>query len=92
MTETTEDEGPVLCAFEDGRRAKHSLTVGGPLDGQGVIFLCTPCRAALLAKNKSKRCQYCGVPQKNDWKKTALAGFRHQPNCPRSDEEIIEIG
>lgn len=78
----------VRCAYDDGKVGRHILKV----EGQGKLVVCTPHRKQLENQNKDVRCQYCGVPVRNDWRKSALRGFEHVPNCPRSDKVVLELG
>lgn len=85
---TAETEEPLLCAFGDGMKGLHALRFE---NGQTIV-VCITCKILVEQRNKAKRCQYCGVPIKMDWRKSALDGFKHVPNCPRSDEEVVVIG
>lgn len=77
------------CAFGDGRRSTQVLIVEGQ---EKYLVVCTPCKKKLENQDKDVRCQYCGVPIQRNWRKSALDGFKHVPNCPRSDEVVMEIG
>lgn len=92
MTESVviDEESVVRCSYGDGKKANHTLRV----EGQGIFVVCTPCDKLLKAKNKKKRCKYCGVPILGDWKSTPIGNFEHQYNCPRNPEptELIEVG
>lgn len=85
----SEIEHPVRCDYGDGRRAKDTLRVEGQ---SGLLVVCTLHKKKLENQDKDVRCQYCGVPIKKNWRKSALDGFKHVPNCPRSDEVVMELG
>jgi hypothetical protein len=78
----------LLCGYGDGNRARFSLQ----FQNQRTLVVCTQHKKLVEAKNKSVRCQHCGIPIRSNWKKSALPGFEHLPNCPRSDKVIIELG